>query len=246
LENNKTVLILGAKSDVALAFAYKCASNKHPLILAARNLTDLQSVKADIELRMGVKVYLIEFNALAYNTHQQFYDSLPAIPNMVACFFGYLGDQQIAESNWAMAEQIINTNYTGAVSILNVVANNMRAEKRGVIIGVSSVAGERGRQSNFLYGSAKAGFTAYLSGLRNSLYHNHVHVITVLPGFIKTKMTEGLPLPMALTASPDEVANDIYKAVTKHKNVIYTKWFWQYIMLIIKNIPEAIFKKLKL
>jgi short-subunit dehydrogenase len=122
----------------------------------------------------------------------------------------------------------------------------MAARKSGTIIGISSVAGERGRMSNYLYGSAKAGFTAYLSGLRNRLFHTGVHVMSVQPGFVYTRMTESLTLPPLLTAKPEQVAADIYKAAAGGKNVIYTKWFWRYIMLIIKSIPEFMFKKLKL
>src|SRR5690606_2810480 len=111
---------------------------------------------------------------------------------------------------------------------------------------ISSVAGERGRQSNFIYGCAKAGFSAYLSGLRNKLFHSGVHVMTVKPGFIRTAMTEGMPLPPSLTASPEKIASDIFNAFRKKKNIIYSLWIWRYIMCIIRNIPEFLFKKLKL
>src|SRR5690606_97752 len=135
----------------------------------------------------------------------------------------------------------INTNYTGAVSILNIIAADYALQKKGCIVGISSVAGERGRQSNYIYGSAKAGFTAYLSGLRNKFYDKGVHVVTVLPGFVHTKMTENLDLPKLLTAQPEDVARSIYTAVQKKKNIIYVKWFWRWIMCIIKLIPEPIF-----
>jgi short-subunit dehydrogenase len=115
-----------------------------------------------------------------------------------------------------------------------------------VIVGIASVAGERGRQSNYLYGSAKAGFRAYLSGLRNRMHRESVHVVTVQPGFVYTKMTENLNLPKMLTATPDEVAETVYSAVYKRKNVVYVKWFWRWIMVVIKSIPESVFKKLKL
>ena len=108
------------------------------------------------------------------------------------------------------------------------------------------VAGERGRQSNYLYGSAKAGFTAYLSGLRNRLFHHGLHVLSIQPGFVYTRMTEGLTLPPLLTATPEQVASAVSKAIDKKKNVVYVKWFWRWIMLIIKSIPEFLFKKLKL
>ncbi|MBN8787909.1 MAG: SDR family NAD(P)-dependent oxidoreductase, partial [Terrimonas sp.] len=111
------------------------------------------------------------------------------------------------------------------------------------IAGISSVAGERGRQNNYIYGSAKAGFTAYLSGLRNKLYKDNVHVVSVLPGFVYTKMTEHLKLPKLLTATPEDVATYTYNAIIKRKDIIYIKWFWKWIMFIIKCIPETIFKK---
>lgn len=162
------------------------------------------------------------------------------------CVFGYLGDTEKGLKDWKEAQNIIESNYTGAVSILDVAATDMMERKTGTIIGISSVAGERGRQSNFLYGSAKAGFTAYLSGLRNKCFHAGVHVLTVKPGFIKTAMTEGMPLNPKLTAQPQQIARSIFKAQQKKKNVIYTLWMWKYIMCIIRNIPEGIFKKLKM
>lgn len=122
----------------------------------------------------------------------------------------------------------------------------MERQRFGAIIGLSSVAGDRGRQSNFIYGSSKAGFTAYLSGLRNYLFDKKVHVLTVKPGFMDTKMTEGLPLNPKLTASPKQAAAHIYKAYKKQKNIAYVLPIWGFIMLIIKNIPEFIFKKMKL
>lgn len=243
---NSTVLILGATSDVALAFANLCAQKGHNLILAARKIEDLQAVKNDLEIRYSVPVHLALFDASSFETHSTFYNTLPIAPGIIACFFGYLGSQPKAELDFEESLQIIQANYTGAVSILNIAAQAMKQQQEGTIVGVSSVAGERGRQSNFMYGSAKAGLTAYLSGLRNSLFAHGVHVVTILPGFIDTKMTKGLPLPKPLTAQPSEVAADIYKAISKKQNVVYTKWFWRYIMLIIKLIPEPIFKKLKL
>jgi short-subunit dehydrogenase len=141
---------------------------------------------------------------------------------------------------------MIHTNYTGAVSILNVVSRYYEQQKEGVIVGISSVAGERGRQSNYIYGSAKAGFTAYLSGLRNRMFREGVHVLSVQPGFVYTRMTENLKLPALLTAKPEDVGAAVYSAVEKKKNIIYVKWFWRWIMLIITSIPEFIFKKLKL
>jgi hypothetical protein len=141
---------------------------------------------------------------------------------------------------------MINTNYTGAVSILNVIARQYINLKKGNIIGISSVAGDRGRASKLIYASSKAAFSVYLSGLRNLCFKHHVHVMTVKPGFVYTKMTENQQLPKAITSTPTEVAGIIYNAYIKKKNVIYVKWFWKYIMLIIQGIPEFMFKNMKL
>jgi short-subunit dehydrogenase len=241
-----TVLILGAGSDMAVAIARQFAAEKYDIQLAARNISFLQAQQQDLEIRYGVKATTHAFDALDFASHPAFYDSLQPRPDVTICVFGYLGDQELAQSNWQEAARIIHTNYTGAVSVLNVIANDYAARGYGTIVGISSVAGERGRQSNYLYGSAKAGFTAYLSGLRNRLFHRGVHVMSVQPGFVYTRMTEGLRLPPLLTAQPNDVAAAVVKAIKSRKNTLYVKWFWRYIMLIIKSIPEFIFKKLKL
>ncbi|ATL48611.1 short-chain dehydrogenase [Chitinophaga caeni] len=241
-----TVLILGATSDMAVAIARKFAQEKYDIQLAARNVQQLDALEKDLGIRYGVKASSFTFDAADTAHHEAFYNQLPVKPDITICVFGYLGDQATAEKDWNESEKIIQTNYTGAVSILNIVANDYAGKKQGTIVGISSVAGDRGRLSNYMYGSAKAGFTAYLSGLNNRMFHEKVHVLTVLPGFVATRMTENLELPAILTAQPQEVANDIYKAVQKKKNVVYVKWFWRYIMLIIRNIPNGIFKKLKL
>jgi short-subunit dehydrogenase len=155
-----------------------------------------------------------------------------------------MGDQEQARIDFHEVHTTIDVNYTGAVSILNVVAADFEQRGHGTIAGISSVAGDRGRQSNYIYGSAKAGFTAYLSGLRNRLAGTGVHVMTVKPGFCRTKMTENLELPAALTASPEQVAEAVFHGMDKQPNVIYTRWMWRWIMLIIRHIPEFIFKKM--
>ena len=241
-----TVLILGAASDMAVAIAKKYASQGHAIQLAARNVQRLKALESDIAIRYNTTCTAHEFDALNFASHQAFFDALSVKPDITVCVFGYLGDNEVARGNWAESEKIIHTNYTGAVSILNVVSNYYATQKKGVIAGISSVAGERGRQSNYIYGSAKAGFTAYLSGLRNRMFHEQVHVVSVQPGFVYTRMTENLTLPPLLTAQPELVADTVFKAVANKKNVVYVKWFWRWIMLIIKSIPEFMFKKLKL
>lgn len=241
-----TALVLGATSDMATAIAYVFAKNGFDIQLAARHHDRLEPLRSDISIRYGKNCTLHEFDALDFASHAGFFDSLPVKPDVTICVFGYLGEQSSAEQQWEESARIIHTNYTGAVSILNVAAAWYASQKKGSIIGISSVAGERGRQSNFIYGSAKAGFTAYLSGLRNRMFAHSVHVVSVLPGFVYTRMTENLKLPPLLTAKPEEVAHSVYKAYVRKKNVIYTKWFWRWIMCIIKMIPEPIFKKMKL
>jgi short-subunit dehydrogenase len=241
-----TLLILGAASDMAIAVAEKFASEGYHIQLAARNVNRLEALQSDLAIKYSSRVSIHEFDAVAFGTHRGFFEELNPKPDVTICVFGYLGENEKAMADWSQANKIINTNYTGAVSILNIVAQHYVSRNQGVIVGISSVAGERGRQSNYLYGSAKAGFTAYLSGLRNNLYHKGVHVLTVQPGFVYTKMTEDLKLPAMLTAKPEEVASSVFNAVHKRKNVVYVKWFWRWIMLAIRSIPEFIFKKMKL
>jgi decaprenylphospho-beta-D-erythro-pentofuranosid-2-ulose 2-reductase len=241
-----TVLILGATSDIGFAIAKKFASKKYAIQLAARNVNQLTPLQSDIQIRYNVACSVHSFDAIDFETHTSFYSTLSEKPDVVIYVIGYMNDNEKVSRNWNESLKTINSNYTGAVSILNIIADDFSKKQEGTIVGISSVAGQRGRQSNYIYGSAKAAFTAYLSGLRNKLYHHNVHVMTVLPGFVYTKMTEHLQLPKLLTATPDEVASGIYDGVKKKKNVVYVKWFWKWIMLIIIFIPESMFKKKKL
>jgi decaprenylphospho-beta-D-erythro-pentofuranosid-2-ulose 2-reductase len=240
------VLILGATSDIAVAIGSKYAAEGYSLTLAARDEGRTRIIAADLNIRYKVPVYITRFDALDFKSHEMFYKSLPEAPSIVFCVFGVLGDQGVAERSWQECATIIDSNYTGAVSILNVVAADFEQRKGGTIVGISSVAGDRGRQSNYFYGSAKAGFTAYLSGMRNRLFKSGVHVVTVKPGFMKTRMIEGMKTPGPLTASPEVVAKHIFKATAARKNVIYVLPIWRLIMFIICLIPESVFKKLKL
>ena len=157
-----------------------------------------------------------------------------------------MADQKECETNWQKSFNTMNVNYIGAVSILNIIANDYEQNKDGFIVGISSVAGDRGRKTNYIYGSSKAAFSAYLGGLRNRLDSSGVSVLTVKPGFVATKMTQDLDLPEKLTAQPNDVAEDIFNAQQKKRNILYTKAIWQLIMLIIKHIPEFIFKRLSI
>lgn len=240
------VLILGATSDIAQALAYRFAREGCGLTLAARRAERLGPAASDLAIRHQVPVQAVEFDAVAFDGHAAFYAALDPKPDVAICVFGYLGDQARGQRDFAEAKKIIDANYTGAVSILNVIANDFEARGGGTIIGISSVAGDRGRQSNYLYGSAKAGLTAYLSGLRNRLFRAGVRVITVRPGFVRTRMTAGLKLPAPLTADPEQVAGEVFKAYRQGRDNLYTLWMWRYIMCMIRSLPESVFKRLNL
>jgi decaprenylphospho-beta-D-erythro-pentofuranosid-2-ulose 2-reductase len=240
------VLILGAKSDIARALAHRFAREGFGIIMASRRAAELENDVKDLQIRYGARAETAEFDALEYDTHADFYDRLAPKPAVVVCAVGYLGDQKLAEKDIGEARRIMETNFTGCASVLNAVARDFEMRRKGCIIGISSVAGERGRQSNYFYGSSKAALTAYLSGLRNRLQKSDVHVITVKPGFVATRMTEGMDLPPLLTSRPEEVAEDVFRAYKAGKDELYTKWFWKWIMAVIRLIPEKIFKRLSL
>ena len=239
------LLILGAGSDIARAIARKYAQNGYSLYLAARRPEAIRADAADLKNRYSAEAGCVKFDVTDFSSHREFYGSLDPKPDGVICVVGYMGEQESAQADFGEAKTIIETNYTGCVSILELVAAEMEDRKEGFIVGISSVAGDRGRAKNYLYGSAKAAFSAYLSGLRNRLHGAGVKVLTVKPGFVLTKMTQGLALPPALTADPREVADDIYRAQQKGKDIIYTKWFWRFIMWAIIHLPERLFKKMR-
>jgi decaprenylphospho-beta-D-erythro-pentofuranosid-2-ulose 2-reductase len=241
-----TVLILGAGSDIAQAIAGTFAQNNYAVQLAARNAGRLAAFSTDLQIRHSITCTTHEFDALQFASHRSFFEQLVTKPDVTVCVFGVMDEEELAFSDWAIAERMINTNYTGAVSILNIIAAYYQSQKKGCIAGISSVAGERGRQSKLIYGSTKAALTAYLDGLRNKLFKDNVHVVTVKPGFVLTRMTENLNLPKPLTAQPAELGKAVYQAVQQKKNIIYVRWIWRWIMLIIKCIPEFQFKKMKL
>jgi len=240
------ILIIGAKSDIAKATAREYAKHGYDLYLAARNTNALNAFANDVTIRTQRTVKIVELDILDYKSHQAFYDQLEEKPLGVISAIGYLGEQEKAQSDFDEAHQIMDTNYTGVVSLFNIIANDFEKRRSGFIVGISSVAGDRGRKSNYIYGSAKAALTAYLSGLRNRLYNVQVHVLTVKPGFVATKMTKDMDLPKKLTALPEEVGEDIYKAQQKGKNVLYTKWIWKWVMMVIKIIPEWKFKRMSI
>ena len=243
---NAPVLILGGRSDIGLAIAHRFAAAGHPIQLAARNAEGLAPEKTDLEVRYRVKVTLHEFDALDPEATGRLITELPELPGIAVSAVGLLGKQEEAERDAEAARQILRSNFEGPALVLAEIANRFEARGSGTIVGISSVAGDRGRATNYVYGSAKAGFTAFLSGLRNRLAKKGVHVLTVLPGFVATKMTEGHDLPPKLTATPQEIAEAVARALDRRRNVIYVKPVWALVMLIIRNIPEPIFKRTRI
>ena len=243
----RSALIIGANSDIAKALVYEFAKNKVAhLFLVSRDRENLERLQKDLFVRFNTKTDIFSFDVaeLNFESAKKLYQSLSVKPDCLIYAAGYLGDQKVAQLDFDMAKQIINTNYTGAIPFFEIAAEDFEKRKTGCLVGISSVAGLRGRQSNYLYGSAKSGFTTYLSGLRNRLAKSQVHVVTVLPGFVDTKMIEGMELPKRLMTSPEELACRIMRAIEKKQNVIYSGLSWRIIMGIITALPEAIFKRL--
>jgi decaprenylphospho-beta-D-erythro-pentofuranosid-2-ulose 2-reductase len=243
---DKWILILGANSDIAKATAERFAKSGCSLILASRNLSELRNEAANLEIRYDTNIKVLYFDATDFESHFNFYKSLLPSPDGVIMAFGLMNQQNSEQDNFDLAKLTIDTNYISAVSILEIVASDFQKRKYGFIVGISSVAGDRGRQSNYIYGSSKAGLSAYLEGLRGRLYESNVELLIVKPGFVETKMTEGMKFPVGLATNPKTIANAIHNGVLKKKNTIYVKTLWRFIMLIIQLIPDSIFKKLKL
>ena len=241
----KAVLLIGATSSITRALAHQMAQQGAVLHLAARDGFEVERVAKDIAIRYRAPISWSTFEALDDGTHPELLKKTLDRLDGVVVSLGKLGDQQQAQVNFDHARQIIHSNYTGVVSVLTHIANYLEQQGSGFIIGISSVAGDRGRQSNYIYGSAKGALNLFLQGMRNRLVKSGVHVMTVKPGFVDTKMTFGKS-GMFLVASPEQVATAVMKALKKEKNIVYVPWFWCWIMLIIRIIPEQLFKRLKL
>lgn len=237
------VLILGARSDIGKALARGYAARGCEVILAARG--DISADATDLALRTGAKVRSVGFDVID-GAPDAFFDALGVVPGTVVMVAGLLGDQAESAADDAAAQRVMDSNYNGPARYLLAAARRMAGVPDGCIIGISSVAGERGRASNFVYGSAKAGFTAFLSGLRNAHAKSGLHVMTVKPGFVRTQMTAGLKLPPVMTAEPGQVADAIIAAHERRRDVIYTLGRWRPVMAIIRAIPEPVFKRLSL
>jgi decaprenylphospho-beta-D-erythro-pentofuranosid-2-ulose 2-reductase len=244
----KKILIVGATSAIAESCARLWAQQGDALFLAARNEAALQSTVADLRTRGAKTIGYQVFDANASDQHAGLLAAATQAMgglDTVLIAHGTLTDQTRAETDAADALAEIGTNGLSVIALMALAANQLQAQGHGSIAVISSVAGDRGRQSNYVYGSAKALVSAFASGLRQRMAKHGVQVLTIKPGFVDTPMTAHLPKG-ALWAQPDQVAKDINGAINGKKHILYTPGFWRLIMLIIKHIPEFVFVKLKL
>ncbi len=243
----ETWFILGASSAIARAMARQVASSGCDVVLAGRDGDDLARNIADITACTDVTATPLSFDADNPNDRAALVTLAEATPGIinVAVLFGLMPPQSAIDADPNLALACINATFTSAAVTLHMLAPILEKRRAGCIIGVGSVAGDRGRLPNYVYGAAKAGFHTYLAGLRNRLGRAGVHVLTVKPGFVDTAMTWGLP-GLFLVASPEDAASAMLHAAKRRRPIIYVPWFWRYIMLIIQHIPERIFMRLKI
>ncbi|WP_417257939.1 SDR family oxidoreductase [Celeribacter sp.] len=244
---NTTWIILGATSSMARALSRKLAAQGATVLLCGRDMDDLTASAADCVARGATAAEALAFDARKTETFAPIIERAASEEGEINCavFVGSMPAQEAIDADPSLIEGVIQDSHTGPATFLQMLAPELEERGQGTVVGVGSVAGDRGRIGNYVYGSAKAGFAIYLSGLRNRLTRAGGHVVTVKPGFVDTAMTWDVD-GMFLVAPPEKVADDILKAVKKKKNVIYTPFFWRYIMLIIRHIPEAIFKKMSI
>lgn len=246
---NQNLLIIGATSGIAEAVARRYAEQGARLFLVARNTDRLHVIAADLVARGAKDVQTFSLDAndsdripLMAETAWKSFGTI----DVALVAHGTLPDQQRAESDIPYALAEFRTNAESVIASLTVLAQCLEPQGKGVLAVIGSVAGDRGRASNYVYGAAKAAIEAYASGLRARLFKKGVHVLIIKPGFVATAMTANLNLPALLTATPESVARDIQRAIVKRKDTLYTPWFWHWIMLIIRWIPAAIFNRMKL
>ena len=250
------VLVLGATSAIAQAWmrlltrllTRSGAPSEARFFLVARNAARLESVAKDLVTRGAAAVYTAAVDLDDTATHPELLQHAVASLGGLDCALiahGVLGDQAACEKDFATAAASLQTNFLSAVSLVTWLANYFAAQYHGTLAVISSVAGDRGRKSNYVYGSAKAGLNAFLDGVRNRVDREGVQVLTIRPGFVATPMTAHLDQgPLFVTA--EVVARDILKAIQSRKDVLYTPWFWAGIMAMIRAIPEWKFKRMDL
>lgn len=236
------VLVVGATSGIAKELCREFARHGFDLVLAARDEDELAILGADLKIRGNVAVSVVPFDALDYDSHPDFWHSCGEVDGVVCCF-GVNTDEKEAQQDPKACRAILETNYNANVSLLNEVANSFEERGRGFICVLSSVAGERARRSNYLYGSAKSGLTAYTEGLRSRLFPAGVSVTTVKPGPVDTSLTFGKD-KLPLLAPPEKVASDIYRGLRRGADVVWTPAPWRLIMALLRFLPSALWKRM--
>jgi decaprenylphospho-beta-D-erythro-pentofuranosid-2-ulose 2-reductase len=244
----KKILVVGAGSAIAEATARLFAQRGDALFLVGRKADVLESMSADLRVRGANAVGMRVMDANDFDAHESMLNdaetSLGGLDTVLLAH-GTLSDQKACESSVELTMRELNTNGLSFVALLTRIAAKFEQRKAGTIVVISSVAGDRGRQSNYVYGSAKALVTAFTSGLRQRLYASGVTVVTIKPGFVDTPMTAAFPKG-ALWAKPQKIAAGIVSAVDRSATVLYLPGFWRLIMLVIRSIPETVFRRLKL
>ena len=245
----KKILIIGATSAIAEATAKRYAKERASLYLLARNEERLASLTADLKTRGASSALYALLDVNDRSRHEEVLKevikTLGTI-DVVLIAHGTLGDQKACEDNVEQALFEFETNAVSTIALLTRLANLFEKQHGGTIAVISSVAGDRGRPSNYLYGTAKAAITTFCQGLQTRMFKSGVHLIIIKPGIVATPMTEGLSMPALLVAEPDQIAADIVRAIEKKTDTLYTPWFWKYIMLGIIHVPSTLFKKLNL
>ncbi len=245
----KKILIIGAASAIATACARVWAEQNAEFFLVGRNIEKLEQTACDLKARGAKAVTLCTMDATDFSAHPAMLDDcLTALLQIDIALIahGTLPDQATCERDTAVALEEFSNNCTSVIALLTRLANQFEAQRCGTLAVISSVAGDRGRASNYLYGTAKAAVSTFCEGLRVRLFKVGVHVITIKPGFVDTPMTKGLALPAALVAKPEQVAQRIVKGIERKVANLYAPGFWALIMLIIRIIPQPIFKRLNL
>lgn len=244
----KKILIIGATSAMAEATARRYAAGGAAFYLLARKAERLQALVADLKIRGAQAADFAVFDATDHASHAQTLQTARDVLggfDIVLIAHGTLGDQKACEQDVSLTLKEMETNALSVICLLTLLAPVMEAQGQGTLAVISSVAGDRGRQSNYVYGAAKGMVSLFLQGLRNRLDRHGVQVLTIKPGFVDTPMTAAFPKG-PLWASPETIAAGIEKAIAARKDVVYLPGFWRWIMLIIKLIPERIFKGLSL
>ncbi|HTK09007.1 MAG TPA: SDR family oxidoreductase [Ktedonobacteraceae bacterium] len=242
------LLILGATSAIAYETAKCFASDGASLFLVARNADRLETLAQDLKARGAARVETCVLDLADFDCHQELMEqALSTLGGLDMLLIAYatLGDQRQCELSVAETLKELNNNALSVISLLTIAANYFEKRRRGCIAVISSVAGDRGRKSNYVYGTAKGALNVFLQGLRNRLGSSGVTVLTIKPGFVSTPMISGRKKSL-LSAKPGPVGEGIYQAMLKKKDVVYLPWFWRPIMLVVKSIPEALFKHLSL